>query len=276
MAIKLNELEPTGKRWGGATEDYPQGKFINGSGQGNRDGSYAKSEWANEIFGVLGAILKNGSETPNGQPETARNSQVFNALKKIIKADIDTFGGIASATASGDGNTITATFTKPVGLTGGTFVMVRASAANSSASVTFNPNGAGAKPVVKGDGDPLAVGDIAGAGFWMMLIYDATLQKWALQNPATGISFSVPDASESTKGIIQIASAADVANGTDALKAVTPKTAKAAFATKDELTQGLAGKQPSGNYAPGYTYGTSDLSAGTSPLETGKLYFVYE
>ena len=27
---------------------------------------------------------------------------------------------------------------------------------------------------------------------------------------------------------------------------------------------------------PGYTYGTEDLIAGTSPLETGKLHFVYE
>ena len=28
--------------------------------------------------------------------------------------------------------------------------------------------------------------------------------------------------------------------------------------------------------APAYTYGTADLTAGQSSLETGKLYFVYE
>lgn len=28
--------------------------------------------------------------------------------------------------------------------------------------------------------------------------------------------------------------------------------------------------------APPYTYGTEDLEAGVSPLETGKLHFVYE
>lgn len=28
--------------------------------------------------------------------------------------------------------------------------------------------------------------------------------------------------------------------------------------------------------APAYTYGTADLTAGSSQLETGKLYFVYE
>lgn len=30
------------------------------------------------------------------------------------------------------------------------------------------------------------------------------------------------------------------------------------------------------NKAPAYTYGTEDMTAGTSSLETGKLYFVYE
>ena len=29
-------------------------------------------------------------------------------------------------------------------------------------------------------------------------------------------------------------------------------------------------------FAPAYTYGTEDLTAGESALETGKLYFVYE
>lgn len=28
--------------------------------------------------------------------------------------------------------------------------------------------------------------------------------------------------------------------------------------------------------APMYAYGTEDLTAGVTPLETGKLYFVYE
>ena len=39
---------------------------------------------------------------------------------------------------------------------------------------------------------------------------------------------------------------------------------------KDEVDDKLADK------APAYIYGTEDLTAGTSPLETGKLYFVYE
>lgn len=240
MAVKLNELEATGTRWSAPSEDYPQGSFINGTGQGKRDGSYAKAEWANDLFGAHAAILKNGGETPNGKVETANNSQVFNALKKIIKTDIDTLGGDPSAVASGTVNAITATFTKPVSLEGGKQVKVRALGANTSATVTFNPNNLGAKPIVKGDGSALSVGDIASAGFWMTLIYDATLQKWILQNPATGVTLVLPEASTSTKGIIQIASSAEIENGTDVPKAITPKQFK-------EATKDLGGGLPLGH-----------------------------
>lgn len=240
MAVKLNELEATGTRWNAPSEDYPQGSFINGTGQGKRDGSYAKAEWANDLFGAHAAILKNGGETPNGKVETANNSQVFSALKKIIKTDIDTLGGDPSAVASGTVNAITATFTKPVSLEGGKQVKVRALGANTSATVTFNPNNLGAKPIVKGDGSALSAGDIASAGFWMTLIYDATLQKWILQNPATGVTLVLPEASTSTKGIIQIASSAEIENGTDVPKAITPKQFK-------EATKALGGGLPLGH-----------------------------
>lgn len=49
------------------------------------------------------------------------------------------------------------------------------------------------------------------------------------------------------------------------------------FATKESLEEtqeevaGLDAK-----YAPAYTFGTEDLEAGTTPLETGRLHFVYE
>lgn len=41
-------------------------------------------------------------------------------------------------------------------------------------------------------------------------------------------------------------------------------------ANKEYVDNSVAGK------APAYTYSTTDLTAGTSQLETGKLYFVYE
>ena len=185
MARLLNELEPTGTRWNAPSEDYPQGSFKNGSGAGNRDGSYCKAEWINDIYGFLGALLKNGGVTPNGATDTARNSQFYTALLKVVENKTSTLGGDAVAQASGTANAITATFDKPISLTNGTRVYVRANQANTSSSVTFTPNGLTAKPIVKGNDLPLDAGDILGEGFWIELIYDGSLDKWVLQNPPT-------------------------------------------------------------------------------------------
>ena len=50
--------------------------------------------------------------------------------------------------------------------------------------------------------------------------------------------------------------------------------ANAAAGEAKNLAEGAAAEVA--NKAPAYTYGTADLTAGTSPLETGTLYFVYE
>lgn len=84
MAINLNELEASGKRWEPPSEDFPMGKFIDGTAEGKRNGSYCKAAWANNIFGFFGALLHNAGMTPDGQVDTARNSQLYNAVVKII------------------------------------------------------------------------------------------------------------------------------------------------------------------------------------------------
>ena len=48
------------------------------------------------------------------------------------------------------------------------------------------------------------------------------------------------------------------------------------IATLDESGKVPSGQLPAMNYAPAYTYGTEDLEAGTTVLETGTLHFVYE
>ena len=56
------------------------------------------------------------------------------------------------------------------------------------------------------------------------------------------------------------------------------------YATKEELSNKAdlvegkvrADQLPTMDYAPAYTYGTEGLTAGTSALETGKMYIVYE
>jgi len=95
--------------------------------------------------------------------------------------------GIPTAVAGGTADAVTADFTTNVSLTNGTTVVVRAGSANTSVAPTFAPDGLTAKTIVKGNNIALAVGDIAGAGHWLELNFDSTLDKWVLQNPANGI-----------------------------------------------------------------------------------------
>lgn len=49
------------------------------------------------------------------------------------------------------------------------------------------------------------------------------------------------------------------------------ETIQEAVGELQEAASGVDGK-----FAPAYTFGTDDLEAGTTALETGKLHFVYE
>ncbi len=98
------------------------------------------------------------------------------------------------AEASGTADELTAVFDQPVKeLRHGMTVTVRAAAANITTAPTFRADETGALPIVKGINRPLAPGDIAGAGHWLELKYDNSLNKWVLQNPATGTGFNAAD-----------------------------------------------------------------------------------
>ena len=134
-------------------------------------------------------------------------------------------GDYNTSVAAGTADAITADFTPNVALTNGTTVIVRAGVANTTTTPTFSPDGLTAKTIVKGNNLALTAGDIAGAGHWLLMQYDATLDKWVLLNPATGISVTtVPDATTAVKGKVQLATSAEAQAGTDAAKAITPAT----------------------------------------------------
>lgn len=97
-------------------------------------------------------------------------------------------GDYNTCQAGGTANAITGDYTpNPAALEDGLTLFVRASTANTTTTPTFSPDGLTAKTIVKGNNLPLAVSDIAGAGHWLELQYDAPLDKWVLQNPAKGI-----------------------------------------------------------------------------------------
>ena len=67
-------------------------------------------------------------------------------------------------------------------------VLVRAAAVNTSTTPTFAADALAAKTIVKNANAALVAGDIAGAGHWLHLQYDAALDKWVLLNPAVAAS----------------------------------------------------------------------------------------
>jgi len=94
------------------------------------------------------------------------------------------------AIAGGTANAITAAISPSLSsLVNGLPVFIKASAANTLSNPTFTPNNGviAAKTIVKGNNLPLVAGDILAAGFWMMLRFDASLDKWVLLNPANGV-----------------------------------------------------------------------------------------
>lgn len=101
------------------------------------------------------------------------------------------FGETVATATGGTADAITATFAPiPRYPSNGVPLSVRAAAANATTTPTFTPNSGviAAAKIVKGNNLPLAVGDIAGAGHWLELAWDATLTKWVLLNPATGVT----------------------------------------------------------------------------------------
>lgn len=129
--------------------------------------------------------------------------------------------------------------------------------ANTGAA-TLNVSGKGAKAIKKNVTADLVTSDIL-AGQIITVVYDGT-------NFQIISSILPADASETVKGIIQIATSAEVTAGTDTLKAVTPAGVKV------ELDKKLNGSKTYGNAAYTDTIpGSSDLLK-TIAIGSGKKF----
>lgn len=121
----------------------------------------------------------------------AINGAVSNSFASKIGLQQDLY---TSAIATGSADAIVAAFSPAITSTtlasATTTLTVRATAANTTTAPTFTPNSGvvAAASIVKGANQALAAGDIAGAGHWITLQWDATLSKWVLLNPATGVA----------------------------------------------------------------------------------------
>lgn len=82
MSLVFNEKYP-GKT-AGATQNYPYGEARNVSGPGMGDGTPWDAALVNDIFGLLQGLLLKADIVPNGQSDTAKNSQYLQALLALF------------------------------------------------------------------------------------------------------------------------------------------------------------------------------------------------
>lgn len=165
----------------------------------------------------------------------------------FAKKAMEAKAGNITVTTEGTGSAYTATIPGVTELYPGLTFNIIPHVVSASTGPTLNVNGTGALPLrqrLSTNTGSFTTGSIAtwlSAGKPVSVTYDGTM--W-LVNHARPSATSIYGTMPIEKG------------GTDATTA--------------------AGARENLGAAPAYTYGTEDLEAGTSELETGKLHFVYE
>ena len=137
------------------------------------------------------------------QGVAAGDSLEFSQLQTMLSATV---------AATGTADALIGLYSPVVaGLVNGMVLYLRAISANATTTPTFQANATAATIMVKGDNLPLVAGDIAGAGHWLQLQYDATLVKWVLNNPANpvAISANLPMNARKLTGLTQGSAAGD-------------------------------------------------------------------
>lgn len=160
--------------------------------------------------------------------------------------DVTELPPVAWGIATGTVNAIAVTYDPAVaGFYDGLILGFRASGANTSASVTFNPSGIGAKALVKGGGKALLAGDIPGLDADVLVRYNQPDDRWEVLNP-----YRSGDASSAAWA---------VAGGT--VDAITATFSPAVLALTDGLIVGVRASGP--NTVSGVTFSPNGLTART-------------
>lgn len=131
-------------------------------------------------WSLMELVKAAGLDGQQFDPATPATYRVLrNAMVELMRRG---YGAVGSATGTADAIGVTLS-PPPLALVDGMTVRVRAAAANATTTPTLTVAGLAAKTIVKGADTPLEVGNIAGAGHWLELQFDALLDKWVLLNP---------------------------------------------------------------------------------------------
>jgi len=169
-----------------------------------------ENEAAWSTTAATNANVDTGIVWTEGQDAATVNNSARGMMAARRKAALDQGGALV---AGGSPNALTVNPTNQVlsaaHLMDGMRLMVRAAAANTSAAVTFAPDGLTAAPIKRADGGALIVGSIT-AGMALDLVYNAGSSEWRCVNinPANAWTVYTPTVSSSTGPPTSYASAA--------------------------------------------------------------------
>ena len=231
-------------------------------------------------------ILKSPAEALAHMGITATASKINDAIARL--EDIPTNAGLPIVTTSGDANAYTATIDGVTELTNG-MTIILIPHVNSAANATLNINDLGAKNIYNKptDGAQLSSMMLVSGGYELkslgfvkdhpvVLTYDNNFGWFTdITYPhANHIKGYVPVSSGGIGRGSLTAGSFVIGNGSSRVDVKTPAEALAHMGitvTAEEINEAVASSR-----TPSYSYGTEDLEAGVSELESGKLYFVYE
>ena len=86
MALNFNDQYPENSHT--PTAEYPFGSFKNRSSPTSTDGTTLDAPWSNDFFALHWKLLKEAGMTPNGTADTVESSQYYEALIKVIQANV--------------------------------------------------------------------------------------------------------------------------------------------------------------------------------------------
>jgi hypothetical protein len=201
---------------------------------------------------MTSSIVRTNPTAGTATTSSVRDNFGFAAdeINRLLRASTD-------KTTTANSISLTATFADvpTFTLVDGIRVLLEVAVSNTDTSPTLNVNGSGPKAIKKADGSSLAVGDLVAGGYYEF-VYDSGSTEWRVLNLSiitsqdtlfespqfTGtptaptategtnttqlattafVQAATPDASESVKGIIELATDAEVKAGVDAVKALT-------------------------------------------------------
>jgi len=150
---------------------------------GNFTGTNVETVLA-EIISTYAATTTGKGASKIGIEDSASSITATTVEVALAELSLRSKIGTLTASAGGTVNAITATLSPVIALVDGTEVAIIAAGANTSTTVTFNPNAAGPKNIKKSGNQPLVIGDIFGAGHVLKLKYSSANDVWELLNPA--------------------------------------------------------------------------------------------